>query len=139
MGVIYTVWRGDSPDRGNVCYNKVGRGLAPAARCPNSENFAPAAGFAVNYGTGTDRSLRTKNNGSVEGDDTVPQNHTKTTAKPSSVPSQRKKIAQKLFIPLQNKFKFQNNVDKLTHLMYNSYIKCKRDLNKWYIPCLDIR
>ena len=32
---------------------RVGRGLAPAA------------GFAVNYGTGTDRSLRTKNNASV--------------------------------------------------------------------------
>ena len=47
----------------------VGRGLAPAA------------GFALNYGTGTDRSLRTKNNGSVEGDDTIPQNHTKTYGK----------------------------------------------------------
>ena len=31
---------------------RVGRGLAPAARCPNSENFVPAAGFALNYGTG---------------------------------------------------------------------------------------
>ena len=41
--------------------------------CPNSENFAPAAGFAVNYGTGTDRSLRTKNNASVGGDDSAPR------------------------------------------------------------------
>ena len=48
---ISMVERGDSPVRGNVCYNRVGRGLAPAVRCLNSENFAPAAGFAVNYGT----------------------------------------------------------------------------------------
>ena len=30
--------------------------------CPNSENFAPAAGVAVNSETGTDRSLHTKLN-----------------------------------------------------------------------------
>ena len=42
---FHNVGRGDSPDRGNVCYNRVGRGLAPAARSPNSENFAPAAKY----------------------------------------------------------------------------------------------
>ena len=40
---------------------RVGRGLAPAA------------GFAVNSETGTDRSLRTKNNTSVGGDDSAPR------------------------------------------------------------------
>ena len=37
--IFFRVVAGDSPDRGNVCYNRVGRGLAPAARCPFSEKI----------------------------------------------------------------------------------------------------
>ena len=46
VGVIYTVGRGDSPVRGNFCYNRVGRGLAPAAL------------FDIILRNGQDRSLR---------------------------------------------------------------------------------
>ena len=37
--IFFRVVAGVSPVRGNVCYNRVGRGLAPAARCPFSEKI----------------------------------------------------------------------------------------------------
>ena len=61
-----------SPVRGNVCYNRVGRGLAPAAKCPFSEKIHARTKSHQNPRAGTEtrpyngssrrRPLRTKYN-----------------------------------------------------------------------------
>ena len=55
------IGRGDSPDRGNICYNRVGRGLAPAVNSHRTlrRGQAPALPsklYFVLVGNGLDRS-----------------------------------------------------------------------------------